>query len=323
MTLWQDQAEVLDARLTLMLRTGATGFLLVFVVLTLFLELRLAFWVSLGIPISFLGAIALMPGLDVSVNVISLFAFILVLGIVVDDAIIVGENIYRHQENHGEGLRGAIEGGERDRQTGHLRGPDHGGRVHAPDVRAGNDGQDLQGHSAHRHPVPALLPDRVARHPARPPVAHTPARQARSVAPFPEPLLQRPEAVHPTGLHADPGDRAALALRDGGDRVVDPDPDRRHGPRRLGQLPLLPVHRGRLHVRLGDDAAGHAGRRHVAGDRQARGGRHSSSYAVAAGDRDGLLPARLDVGRRPADDVARRRTDGSGRRGVGRQRGAR
>ena len=110
MTLWQDQAEVLDARLTLMLRTGATGFLLVFVVLTLFLELRLAFWVSLGIPISFLGAIALMPGLDVSVNVISLFAFILVLGIVVDDAIIVGENIYRHQENHGEGLRGAIEG---------------------------------------------------------------------------------------------------------------------------------------------------------------------------------------------------------------------
>ena len=110
LTLWQDQAEILDDRLTLMLRNGATGFLLVFVVLALFLELRLAFWVSLGIPISFLGAIALMPGLDVSVNVISLFAFILVLGIVVDDAIIVGENIYRHQENHGEGLRGAIEG---------------------------------------------------------------------------------------------------------------------------------------------------------------------------------------------------------------------
>ncbi len=110
MTLWQDQADVLNDRLTLMLRNGATGFALVFIVLALFLELRLAFWVSLGIPISFLGAIALMPGLDVSVNVISLFAFILVLGIVVDDAIIVGENIYRHQENHGEGMRGAIEG---------------------------------------------------------------------------------------------------------------------------------------------------------------------------------------------------------------------
>ena len=72
MTLWQDQAEVLNDRLTLMLRNGATGFALVFIVLALFLELRLAFWVSLGIPLSFLGAIALMPGLDVSVNVISL-----------------------------------------------------------------------------------------------------------------------------------------------------------------------------------------------------------------------------------------------------------
>ena len=110
LTIWQDQAKVLNDRLSLMLRNGATGFLLVFVVLALFLELRLAFWVSLGIPISFLGAIALMPGLDVSVNVISLFAFILVLGIVVDDAIIVGENIFRHQERHGDGLRGSIEG---------------------------------------------------------------------------------------------------------------------------------------------------------------------------------------------------------------------
>ena len=110
MTIWLNEAEVLNDRLSLMLRTGASGFVLVFIVLTLFLELRLAFWVSLGIPISFLGAIAMMPSLDVSANVISLFAFTLVLGIVVDDAIIVGENIHRHQEEHGEGLRGAIEG---------------------------------------------------------------------------------------------------------------------------------------------------------------------------------------------------------------------
>ncbi len=111
LTIWQDQATVLNARLTTMFRNGLGGFALVFLVLALFLELRLAFWVSLGIPISFLGAIMLMPGLDVTVNVISLFAFILVLGIVVDDAIIVGENVYAHQERHGDGLRGAIEGG--------------------------------------------------------------------------------------------------------------------------------------------------------------------------------------------------------------------
>ena len=112
LTVWQDQAKILNSRLNLMLRTGLTGFALVFLVLALFLELRLAFWVSLGIPISFLGAIMLMPWLDISVNVISLFAFILVLGIVVDDAIIVGENIFRHQEEHGDGLRASIEGGK-------------------------------------------------------------------------------------------------------------------------------------------------------------------------------------------------------------------
>ena len=110
LTVWQDMAKILNSQRSHMLRNGFAGFALVFLVLALFLELRLAFWVSLGIPISFLGAIALMPGLDVSVNEVSLFAFVLVLGIVVDDAIIVGENIYRHQEQHGEGLRGSVEG---------------------------------------------------------------------------------------------------------------------------------------------------------------------------------------------------------------------
>ena len=112
LTTWQDQARILDDRLTLLLRNGATGFVLVFLVLALFLDLRLAVWTSLGIPISFLGAIWLMPALDVSINQISLFAFILVLGIVVDDAIVVGENVHTHQERHGEGLRGAIEGAQ-------------------------------------------------------------------------------------------------------------------------------------------------------------------------------------------------------------------
>ena len=112
LTIWQDQARILNDRLSLMLRNGLTGFALVFIVLALFLELRLAFWVSLGIPISFLGMIMLMPGLDVTANVVSTFAFILVLGIVVDDAIIVGENIFRHQEEHGDGLRGSIEGAQ-------------------------------------------------------------------------------------------------------------------------------------------------------------------------------------------------------------------
>ena len=112
LAVWQDQAEILKIRLGLMLRSGFSGFVLVFLLLALFLEVRLAFWVSLGIPISFLGAFVLMPGLDVTVNSMSLFAFILVLGIVVDDPIIVGENIHSHQERHGDRLRGSIEGAQ-------------------------------------------------------------------------------------------------------------------------------------------------------------------------------------------------------------------
>jgi multidrug efflux pump subunit AcrB len=107
---WRDQTKVLRDRLDLLTRNGLNGFLLVVGVLALFLRFRLAAWVSLGIPISFLGALWLMPTLDVSVNLFSLFAFIVVLGIVVDDAIIVGENIYTHHQRHGEPLKAAIEG---------------------------------------------------------------------------------------------------------------------------------------------------------------------------------------------------------------------
>ena len=93
-----------------MLENGIAGLALVFVLLAVFLELRLAFWVSLGIPISFLGTFMLMPVFDVTANIVSTFAFILVLGIVVDDAIIVGENVYRHQRRGRTPLEGALAG---------------------------------------------------------------------------------------------------------------------------------------------------------------------------------------------------------------------
>jgi multidrug efflux pump subunit AcrB len=110
LTTWADFSRILDGRLNLMLKNGQVGFLLVLLSLTLFLRLRLAFWVALGIPISFLGAIGLMPAIDASINLISLFGFIVVLGIVVDDAIIVGENIFRHYQMGKRGLRAAIDG---------------------------------------------------------------------------------------------------------------------------------------------------------------------------------------------------------------------
>ena len=107
---WQDSARLLKSRIDLLVKNAMTGLLLVFVVLALFMRLRLAVWVTIGIPISFLGAIALMPVFDVSINMMSLFSFILVLGIVVDDAIVVGENIYTTQTRTGKGTSAAIRG---------------------------------------------------------------------------------------------------------------------------------------------------------------------------------------------------------------------
>jgi multidrug efflux pump subunit AcrB len=110
LTVWQENARYLRARLDTLLRNGRDGFALVLLVLALFLRLRLAFWVSLGVPLSFLGTLFVMPSLDLSINLISLMAFIVVLGIVVDDAIVVGENAHTEQSRGAAPLPGAIAG---------------------------------------------------------------------------------------------------------------------------------------------------------------------------------------------------------------------
>ena len=110
LTAWQDMSKVLRDRLELLLRNGRNGFILVFFLLAIFLRLRLAFWVTMGIPVAFLGALWLMPTFDISINLVTLFAFIVVLGIVVDDAIVVGENIFTHQQRLRRGLEGSIKG---------------------------------------------------------------------------------------------------------------------------------------------------------------------------------------------------------------------
>lgn len=107
-----DDTLLLQSRLDLMLRNGQQGLILVLIALALFLRLRLALWVTLGIPMAFLGATMLLPGLDVSINLISLFGFIVVLGIVVDDAIVVAENVHEHRQRGKSGLQAAIEGAQ-------------------------------------------------------------------------------------------------------------------------------------------------------------------------------------------------------------------
>lgn len=110
MTTWRDESTILRGRINLLLSNALQGLVLVFLILTLFMQLRLAFWVAVGIPVAFLGAVALMPFFDVSVNMISLFAFLLVLGIVVDDAIVMGENIFLYRKQGLSPLAAALRG---------------------------------------------------------------------------------------------------------------------------------------------------------------------------------------------------------------------
>jgi len=107
---WRDASRAVRARLQTLLSSALQGGLLILILLTLFLRFWVAVWVFVGVPVSILGGIALMPLFGVSLNMLSLFAFILVLGIVVDDAIVTGENIYTRMRRDPDRVRAAIDG---------------------------------------------------------------------------------------------------------------------------------------------------------------------------------------------------------------------
>lgn len=110
--IWNDSTYYLRDRLNMMVKNLTMGALLVFIILALFLEIKLAFWVMLGIPVCFLGAMAVIntPYIHASLNMVSIFGFILVLGIVVDDAIIMGESAYAESEEKGHSVNAVIDG---------------------------------------------------------------------------------------------------------------------------------------------------------------------------------------------------------------------
>lgn len=107
---WFDFADMIQERIDLLLKNGVQGILLVFIVLALFLNLGLAFWVAIGIPISFMGAFLVLDFFGASINMLSMFGFIMTLGILVDDAIIVGENVYTHYESGKSAKQAVIDG---------------------------------------------------------------------------------------------------------------------------------------------------------------------------------------------------------------------
>lgn len=106
----RDGTETLKERIALLQNNGIIGAVLVFVLLALFLRIRLAFWVAVGIPISFLGMFIVINLIGLTINVLSLFGMILVIGILVDDGIVVGENIFQHYERGKSRLQSILDG---------------------------------------------------------------------------------------------------------------------------------------------------------------------------------------------------------------------
>ena len=207
--------------------------------LALFLDLRLAFWVSLGIPISFLGAIMLMPANDVTVNIMSLFAFILVLGIVVDDAIIVERTSTPTNNNTATACAGSIDGAQ---------------EIATPVIFAvlttvaaftplmfvpGAFGKFFKVHPVRRHSLPPLFAPRVTEHPAGSPVAPQ-TSPGRCLGSAPRPRRGRSDAVRPVGLSTASRDLSSLAVRDRGSRRLRPHSDHWNGPRGQDRIPFLP-----------------------------------------------------------------------------------
>ena len=110
LTIWRDESEALQARIDILLGSAATGLALVLLLLTLPLQFRLAMWVAAGIPIAMLGTFAVFGPVGITISTMSVVAFILVLGIVVDDAIVVGERVYAHEQQGKDQFTAAVEG---------------------------------------------------------------------------------------------------------------------------------------------------------------------------------------------------------------------
>jgi len=105
-----DRSDDYEERINMLLTNGAIGLMLVVLALGLFLELRVAFWTAIGIPVSVLGSLFLLPAMDASINMISLFGFIVTLGIVVDDAVVVGEEIFHNMSQGMSRMEAAVKG---------------------------------------------------------------------------------------------------------------------------------------------------------------------------------------------------------------------
>ena len=284
-----------------MVRNGATGFVLVFIVLALLTELRLAFWVSLGIPISFLGAFMVMPVLDVTRE--------LRLHVRVHPG--PGDRRRRRDHRRGEHLpasggpwRQAAERHRRgagDRNAGRVRGPDD----RSPRSRRCSSFRDRSGKVARFVPlvvVPCLvfsLVECLAILPAH--LAHTGTPRAGRVAAVSETDRGRAQRTRAQRVSPGPGVCAPLALSRARRRRRNAGCHGRDRAERPGRVPLLSRARSRADHRCGHLARRHARCRDVGRGGQARGGGAAAPSRRAGTDRTGRLSPRLCGRRGPAN----------------------
>ena len=165
MTIWKDSSFYLQGRLEMMVRNAFQGLLLVFLVLSLFLRPSLAIWVAIGLPISFMGAFATMGLVGASINLVSLFAFIVVLGILVDDAIVVGESVYTLGSKGEKILTGIHHGHPLGSHAGNFCDHYQYGRLCTHALSSRLAGKVDEGYTARGHPCPVFLTDRIEIYP--------------------------------------------------------------------------------------------------------------------------------------------------------------
>ena len=275
LTVFSDQSVLLKGRLSLLAKNGLQGLFLVFAVLALFLRFRLAFWVTAGIPISFMGALWLMPALDQSINMLSLFAFILVLGIVVDDAIVIGESVFTEQKKDPNKCRAAIRG------TNRVAIPVTFAVMTTVTAFApmldlpGLFGKFFRVFPLARHPDLAVLLGGIEGDPAGTPCPWRRARRAlRKVPPLqlvdahPGHVRERAGVHRTEDLSTRPRLLPALALPDSCDNHRGLHGHSRPGWRRLRSLHRLPQDIRRSDCCPADHAAGHGSRRNRGGRRK-------------------------------------------------------
>ena len=161
----------MQERADLLLKNGMLGLLLVLISLSLFLEIRLALWVAVGIAVSGLGALAAMLVLDIPINTISLFSFVLAIGIVVDDAIVVAEHIQDERKRGTPGVVAAVRGVRRIKVPLTFAVLTYGGGVHAAALHSLVESVEIwAGTAGHHHHHAAGFSGRIAAGVAQPPV---------------------------------------------------------------------------------------------------------------------------------------------------------